>query len=216
MEQQQHFYEVDVDILKVNDRDVMLSSTKYDDIPAVTISQLKQKSDDFIRLSSFSSRDLIDILDFFKQIDNKQLLIDAQSSNHKVYSIFSIILKDLLNKWYTDKSFTKFESSYLFPSLIELFCKMNYYSTDLVEPLKKCLNGIAKFGQHLEEIQNMKYLSRLVRLYIENEQIMNTIVNCLCSDLYLKMFRRTERIEKFLLLTCPRYFQDYQGMIQLL
>lgn len=194
----------------------MSSSIKYDHIRIVTISHLKQKLDDFIQLPSFSSRNLIEILDFLNGINDKRLLTDAQLINHKVYSIFSSMLKNLLNKWYSTNSFTQFESSYLFPCLIEIFCKMNYYSIDLVEPLKKWLDDIAKHGQHLKDIIIMEHLSKLVELHIQNEQIMDAIVNCLCSDHYLKMFQRTEIIEKFLLLKCPRYFQNYQGKIQLL
>ncbi|CAF1530419.1 unnamed protein product, partial [Adineta ricciae] len=210
MQQQQYLHRTDIDIPVVNYRDKVSSSVKDDDVRIVKVHELKQAFDDFIQVSKFSPRDLKEILDLLSQIDDKQLLIDAQLIDHKVYSIFIFILKDLLNKWHVANSFTQFESSYLFPSLIKLICKMNYYSIDLVESLRQCLNDIAKHERYLENINGIEYFSSIVKLYVQDEQIMNVIVNCLCSDHYLNMFQRTGKLEKCLLLTYPRYFLDYQ------
>jgi len=126
------------------------------------MNQLKQKLDNFLALPSFSSEDLIDILDFLKQTNEEQFINDTQAGEHKIYCIFTNLLKDLLNKWCSGDSFTQFEASYLFPSLIELFYKMNYTPTDLVEPLKNCLENITK--------QDTKHLSILAEMY---NQVLN-------------------------------------------
>ncbi|UJR12841.1 hypothetical protein I4U23_017015 [Adineta vaga] len=163
--QQQKF-----DIPAVNYRDIVSSSVKYNNDQVVTLHQLKQISDGSNRIPSFSSRDLREMLDLLNQIDEKQLLIDAQLIEHKVYSIFIFMLKDLLNKWYVNNSFTEFESSYLFPLLTKLICKMNYHSTDLVELLK----------QYLENVNDTKYFSVppastiTSKLIEDNHQVSNT------------------------------------------
>lgn len=151
--------------------------------------QLKQKFDDFIRLPSFSSRDFIDILNFMRL----HRFTDPPFVNHEIYFKFNIMLKNLLNKCLTGKSFTQFECSCLFPCLTEFFCLTNYSPTDLIEPLQQCLN------KHIDD----ENISNLLGNYRQNEQIMNVIVNCLCS----KDFFQT----KFLFSKCSRYFQAYQG-----
>ncbi|UJR24294.1 hypothetical protein I4U23_027261 [Adineta vaga] len=178
--QKQHLHRIDSAIPIVNYRDRRVpSSLEYNIVQIV---------DNFIRIRSFSSRDLIEILDFLNQIDDKQLLIDAQLFEHKVYSIFIIMVKDLLNKLHM------FESSNLSSSSsTKLICKTNYSSIEL---LRQCL----------ENLNEMKGFSSLAKFHIQDKQIMNTIKNCLYSN----MFQRTEKVERRLLFKWPRYFQDYQ------
>ncbi|CAF4039445.1 unnamed protein product, partial [Rotaria sordida] len=212
MQQHQRFIQTNVDRLATNNSGISLLPATYNHIQIITSYQLKQLFDNFVRLPLLTINDLTDMLYLLDRIENRGILTDPLVVNHRIYFIYIDILKDLLKKLHTINYLTQIESSYLFRYIIKLFCKINLHSIEIVKPLRKCLNDIAKHGRYLHNENNiMKYLSKLIELYIQDEQIMNAIINCLCSNFYLQMFQQIEKVDQFLLMIFPTYFIIYQG-----
>lgn len=176
----------------------------------LTVDQLKQIYDDSIKLSSSNTfyDYLINTLDRLNQID-QAILIDPLIVNHQFYSLITIVLKDILKTWHRNYYLNEHESI-LFYYITRILYKMKISPEILVYLMKKCLKDIAKNGRHLFDKNNIKSFSKLVELYEQNQEIINAILKCLCSNNYIDVFEKNEN-EKFLLLKCPVYWINYKG-----
>ncbi|CAF4663565.1 unnamed protein product, partial [Rotaria sp. Silwood1] len=175
----------------------------------ITVHQLKQIYDNFIQFSSSASSDyLINILYQLDDIDFT-ILTDPLIVNHQFYSLLTHILNDILKKWHHSYHLTEYESI-LFRHIIRIFSKIKANPKKLIQSMKKCLKDIVNDGKYLYDKHNMKYFSKLVTLYSQNQQIMDAIIKCLCSKYYSKMFKQADN-EKFLLKTCPMCWIAYRG-----
>ncbi|CAF3854051.1 unnamed protein product, partial [Rotaria sp. Silwood1] len=175
----------------------------------ITVHQLKQIYDNFIQFSSSASSDyLINILYLLDDIDFT-ILTDPLIVNHQFYSLLTHILNDILKKWHHSYHLIEYESIF-FRHIIRIFSKIKANPEKLIQSMKKCLKDIVNDGKYLYDKHNMKYFSKLVILYSQNQQIMDAIIKCLCSKYYSKMFKQADN-EKFLLKTCPMCWIAYRG-----
>ena len=176
----------------------------------MTAHQLKQIFDDSINLSSsYTSTDyLIHILRRLNSID-KTILTDPLVVNHQFYSAITNKLKAILKTWHKTNYLAEHES-HLFRYLTRFLSTIKTGPESLVRSINKCLKDIAKNGKYLYDRNNMKSFSKLIDLYGQNQEIMNAITKCLCSNKYVEMFERSES-KKFLVLTCPKYWINYNG-----
>ncbi|CAF4596428.1 unnamed protein product, partial [Rotaria sp. Silwood2] len=180
------------------------------ELQTITVHKLKQIFDDFNQFSSLieSIGHLINILDILQNI-NVIILTDPLIINHKFYSLLIDLLEHICNKWHKSYYLPEMES-FIFCHIIEILFKIEIHPEKLIPPIKTCLKDIAKHGKHLYDKNNMKYFSKLVSLYTQNQKIINAIVKCWCSKYYVKIIERIEN-EEFLLITCPKYWIAYSG-----
>lgn len=159
--------------------------------------------------SSSKSKDYL--IDIFNQLEkvNVSILTDPLIVNHEFYSFITNKLQDLLILWDEEEHLTQSDSA-LFHHIVQILYKIKSSPNQLIQSIEKCLKEIAKHGKFLNNKNNIENFSNLVGLYTQNEQIIEAIVQCLCSKYYIEMFQSIDN-ENFLRLTFPTYWMSYKG-----
>lgn len=172
---------------------------------SITIERLQRIYDQSL---SKSNNRLIDSFNQLQKVD-VSILTDPVIINHKFYSFIINKLRDLLILWDEQEHLTGSDSD-LFHHIIKLLCKIKLSPNQLIPSVENCLKQIANKGKFLNDKNNIESFSNLVGLYTQNEEIIEAIVQCLCSKYYLEMFQSIDN-ENFLLIKFPTYFRSYQG-----
>lgn len=182
---------------------------------SLTSKKIKEIYDNILEEYFFTQSldQLIKIFDILEYVD-KTILTDPLILKHQFNNLVIHLTKNLLKKSYKLINFTEIELL-LFTKLIKYIIKINFNSSKLIRSIEKYLNKISINEYLLFNHINLKYFSKLIFIYIENQSIIHSILKCLLSNFYIESFRQL-KYNKFLLIKCPTYWIKYQGKTTML
>lgn len=193
-----------------NKENISLNEFYFPKEETIPVEKLKEIYDNFLLESSSlsSSNNLINILHLLENID-KTILLNRLIINHEFNYFLTNKLYHLLKKFYKLNYLNESEAI-LFGYLGRNFFRINFNPEKLIRPIRKCISYISNYEKYLSYEDYLKDFHKLIYLYIQNEEILNAILNCLCSKYYIQLIEQTV-YHKFLLIDCPSYWIAYKG-----